>query len=96
MEREAAADAYAALHGENAAYHDGTFTSWAKVRGPGHPYSAMAGVSIGVAKSDIAPHDAFTTERDASPVKSVAQESPDQQRDARDGAREGGGTEDDG
>lgn len=73
MEREAASDAYAALHGEDAAFHNGTFTSWSKTRSAAHPYSAMAGVSIGVAKTDVAPHDLFTTDRDASPVRPPAE-----------------------
>lgn len=93
MEREAAVDAYAALHGEDAAYHDGTFTSWAKVRSDGHPYSAMAGVSIGVAKRDLAPWDLFTTKRDASPAQSVAEQAPGEQDDANDSGGDRGGSD---
>lgn len=86
MEREAASDAYVALHGEDAAFHDGTFTSWVKVRSAEHPYSAMAGVSIGVARQDLAPHDKFTTDRDASPIASVAEQSPREQDQSSDHA----------
>jgi len=70
MERFAADAAYSALHTEEAgaAYHDGTFTSWAAKRSASHPYSAMAGVTIGVADRDLAPWDRFTKDRDASPV----------------------------
>lgn len=81
MEREAAAEAYTSLHDEDAAYHDGTFTNWAKKRSAEYPYAAMAGVSIGVAKVDLAPHDEFTTQVDASPV-----ESPDSSTSTGQGA----------
>lgn len=81
MEREAASVAYEALHGASAAWHDGTFTSWAKDRSPEHPYPASAGMSIGVAKRDLAPHDLFTTDRDASPIASVAEQAPGEQDD---------------
>lgn len=67
MEREAAAAAYAKLH-EKEPYHDGSFTSWASDRGRSHPYHFNDGVSIGVAGHDATPWDAFTTEREASPV----------------------------
>lgn len=67
MEREAAKAAYEQLH-KDEPYHDGTFTDWAKDRGPGHPYHYSDGVTFGVAESDPAPHDAFATRVDASPV----------------------------
>lgn len=89
MEREAAIEAYAALHGEDAAWHDGTFTRWSKSRSAEFPYPALAGVSIGVAATDIAPHDQFTTRRDASPFASVAQQAPGEQHDADAGSGEG-------
>ena len=66
MEQRAADAAYAKLH-EKEPYHNGSFTSWSKDRGPDHPYHFNDGVSIGVSGYDIAPHDKFTTERDASP-----------------------------
>ena len=82
MEREAAEAAYQALHGEKAGWHDGTFTSWAAERSPSHPYPAMAGVSIGVAATDLTPWDRFTTQRDASPVPpSVSGEQAPRQQD---------------
>lgn len=68
MEREAAQAAVNALRGENAQWHDGTFTSWAKERSASHPYPAGEGESIAIADSDLAPWDKFTTERDASPI----------------------------
>lgn len=95
MNREGAGDAYAALHGEDAAYHDGTFTDWGKVRSADHPYSAMAGVSIGVAKTDLAPWDDFTTNRDASPVRSVAEQAPGEQDDADPSGGDGQGPDED-
>jgi hypothetical protein len=67
MEKQAADAAYAKLH-EAQPYHDGTFTSWSKDRGPGYPYHFNDGVSIGVADYDVTPHDTFTTEVSASPV----------------------------
>lgn len=67
MEREAADAMYAALH-EDVPFHDGTFTSWAKDRSHKHPYRFSEGVTIGVASTDLAPHDLFTTEKNASPV----------------------------
>lgn len=88
MELKAAEAAYGALH-ENLGYHDGTFTSWAKDRGDEHPYAANSGVAIGVAKRDVAPHDKFTTERDASPLRSVAEQAPSKQDEA-DGAEQDG------
>lgn len=78
MEREAAQAAYMALH-EAQGFHDGTFTRWAAEHSEAHPYAAMSGVAIGVATTDLAPHDAFTTEADASPVESVAQETDGEQ-----------------
>ena len=69
MEREAAEAAYDALHnGEKAGWHDGSFTSWVDERSKSHPYPARAGVSTGVAETDLAPWDHFTTKRDASPI----------------------------
>ena len=70
MEREAASAMYAKLH-EDAPYHDGSFRSWAKERSQSHPYHFGDGVTFGVAAEDIAPHDKFTTEVDASPVAPV-------------------------
>jgi hypothetical protein len=71
MERAAANSAYAKLH-EKAPYHDGSFQSWAKDWSTSHPYHYNDGVSIGVADHDLTPWDAFTTERDASPLPSGA------------------------
>ncbi len=68
MEKQAADAAYAKLH-EKEPYHDGSFTSWAKDRGPSHPYHFNDGVHIGVAGHDLTPHDLFTTEVNASPVQ---------------------------
>lgn len=67
MEREAAAAMYAELH-KAEPYHDGTFTNWSKNRSLEHPYHFNEGVRIRVAERDLAPHDAFTTQADASPV----------------------------
>ena len=65
--------ALADLRGENAAWHDGTFTNWSKSRTNSrgdvtHPYPAGAGEAIGVADVNLTPWDKFTTERNASPV----------------------------
>lgn len=79
MEKLAAEAAYNALHDEEAGFHDGTFTSWAPKRSVRHPYAATAGMAIGVAKRDVAPHDLFTTRRDASPIASVAEQAPGEQ-----------------
>lgn len=76
MEREAALAAYNDLH-EDAQWHDGTFRSWTKKRDAEHPYRFDFGVKIGVAETDLAPWDKFTTERDASPVKPAEDESSD-------------------
>lgn len=90
MEREAAEAAYTALH-EAAGFHDGTFTSWVKDRSDSHPYAAASGVAISVAKRDVAPHDEFTTDRDASPL--VAEESPGDEDEADGSDEHGGDTE---
>lgn len=74
MEKEAAVAALNDLRGEDAQFHNGAFTDWAKVRSASHPYPAGAGEAIGVADQDIAPWDKFTTERDASPLE--PKESP--------------------
>lgn len=68
METEAAQAAYDALH-EKRPWHDGTFASWSEKRDAGHPYHYTHGVRIGVAETDLAPWDAFTTVEHASPVK---------------------------
>ncbi|HEY9353474.1 MAG TPA: hypothetical protein VIP28_09500, partial [Nocardioides sp.] len=67
MEREAANAAYADLH-EDAPFHNGTFTSWAKERSKRHPYRYNDGVTITVAGHDPTPWDKFTTEVNASPA----------------------------
>lgn len=77
MEREAAAAALDALRGEDAAWHDGTFTNWSKTRTNSlgdvtHPYPAGAGEALGVADVDLTPWDKFTTELNASPVPPVS------------------------
>lgn len=82
MEHHAAVAAVAALRGESAAFHDGSFTNWAKVRSDEHPYPAGAGEVIGVADRDLAPWDHFTTDLEASPVRSVAEETPGDQNQA--------------
>lgn len=83
MEREAAQEAYTSLHGEDAAWHDGTFKRWSKSRSDEFPYAAGSGVSFGVADVDLAPWDRFTTERDASPERpSVAEQSPGHEDEA--------------
>lgn len=67
MTRAAAIALYGDLH-EAAPYHDGSFTSWSKERTRSHPYKYDEGVSIGVAETDFAPDDMFTTEVDAKPA----------------------------
>ena len=87
MEREAALAAYNELHGEDAAYHNGTFTSWSKTRSSSHPYGAGDGVSIGVAQMDVNPWDKFTTERDASPLPPSVSEQQIEPAHAADGGQ---------
>ena len=86
MERDAAQAAYSDLHGEDAGWHDGTFTRWAAERSAAFPYSASSGVSIHVADADVAPWDDFTTNRDASPIepKSLPEQAPREQDNAGD------------
>lgn len=60
MERAAAVWLYEHLH-EDAPYHDGTFTSWAKKRSLSHPYRFDDGVTLWVADTDINPDDQFLT-----------------------------------
>lgn len=67
MERAAAEAAYEKRH-EKAPHHDGTFESWHKDRSTAFPYRYNEGVTIGVAETDLAPDDAFTTEASASPL----------------------------
>jgi hypothetical protein len=90
MEREAAEASYAALHGEEHGFHNGTFTSWAKDRSAAYPYEAKSGVRIGVDKRDRAPHDKFTTVRNASPDESVAEQAPSEQDETAGGSSEPG------
>lgn len=92
MEREAAQAALGALRGEDAKWHDGTFTSWRKDRSASHPYPAGAGEYVHVADVDVAPWDEFTTKLDASPVPPsdlLAEQAPGEQDEAADeGAQE--------
>lgn len=81
MEAIAAQAAYDDLH-EAEPYHNSTFRSWSKTRTKSHPYFYSAGVTIGVADRDLSPDDPFTTERDASPHGSVAQEPPGDEDEA--------------
>ena len=90
MEREAAAAAVASLRGEDANYHDGTFTSWAKERSASHPYPAGAGEAIGVADRDLTPWDEFTTKLDASPIPPSTSEGEDSDDPDDDGDRQDG------
>ena len=60
---------YAMLH-EDAQYHDGWFTSWAKEPSETHPYRYDDGVSIGVDPVDLYPDDDFLEQ-------SVPAEQPD-------------------
>jgi hypothetical protein len=59
--------AYHRLH-KGAEYHDGSFMKWSPVQSKEFPFHMDSGVTIGVASTDLAPWDEFTTERDASPV----------------------------
>ena len=77
MERAAAEEALTALRGSEARYHDGTFTRWSKTRSSEFPYPSGAGESIGVADTDLAPWDEFTTKLDASPVPPSHREVPE-------------------
>lgn len=74
MERAAAIAAYEALH-EKEPYHNGTFSDWSKDRDADHPYHYRDGVTFGVAETDRAPHDRFTTDPDASPVPEQCEET---------------------
>lgn len=88
MERQAASEAYHALH-EERPYHDGTFQSWAAKRSASHPYHFEAAVTIGVATTDLAPWDHFTTKRNASPV--APKQSPGEKDEPGDAAEEDDG-----
>lgn len=87
MERDAAQAAYESLHTDSA-YHDGTFQDWSSKQSADHPYGHNSGVSISVADRDLTPDDPFTTEVNASPLGSVAQESPGEQDETADEADE--------
>lgn len=67
MELEAAQFAYEEKH-KDLEWHDGTFQSWSKVRTAEFPYRFDMGVRVGVARTNLAPWDEFTTKVDASPV----------------------------
>lgn len=77
MEREAAIAALKELRGENSNFHDGTFTDWVAKRSDEHPFPAGAGETIGIADTNIAPWDEFTTELDASPIRPPDELDPD-------------------
>ncbi|MGH3996674.1 MAG: hypothetical protein ACRDTJ_04345 [Pseudonocardiaceae bacterium] len=77
MERRAAETLYAELH-EKEPYHNGTFASWSKDRGPSHPYHFNDGVSVGVTDRDVTPWDTFTTQRNASPTPPTEDDGEDQ------------------
>lgn len=67
MEREAANARYARLH-DDRKWHDGSFTQWAKEPSREFPYRFDFGVTVGVADTDLRPHDLFTT-REAAPFE---------------------------
>ena len=90
MEREAAQAALGALRGEDAKWHDGTFTSWRKDRSASHPYPAGAGEYVHVADVDVAPWDEFTTKLDASPIPPSTSEGEDSDDPDDDGDRQDG------
>jgi hypothetical protein len=66
MMRAGAQKRYELLH-EKEPYHDGSFSSWAKEPSKTHPYHFSAGVRIFVAREDMAPHDNFLSDANASP-----------------------------
>lgn len=80
MERAAAAAMYGKLHAD-APFHDGSFTSWGKERSAATPYHYLDGVKFGVADTDLAPGDKFTTEANARPCL-VAEQATDEQGEA--------------
>lgn len=86
MERVGAEEAVAAVRGETALWHNGTFIDWAKVRDKDHPYPAGAGETIDVATRDLTPWDEFTTKRDASPLP-PSQEQQGEPSHAADGGQ---------
>lgn len=67
LERISAGYRYAQLH-EKEPYHDGTFGRWAEDRSLEFPFHYSDAVTIGVALTDVAPWDLFTTQRNASPI----------------------------
>jgi len=87
MAREAAQASYRRLH-KDLEWHDGTFTRWAKEPSAEFAYHIDAGVHIGVSRTDLAPWDKFTTERDASPLVADEQ-APSDEAESADEADEG-------
>jgi hypothetical protein len=60
MEREAANARWSRLH-DDRPWHDGTFQKWAENPSEGFPYHRDHGLVIGVADTDLRPHDLFLT-----------------------------------
>ena len=82
VERETAIATMKAVRGQNANFHDGTFTKWAKEWSTQYRVPAGAGETVGVAEVDLAPWDEFTTKRDASPVPPELRPVSDDEADA--------------
>lgn len=68
-EREAAVAKFNALHTEKSGrvWHDGTESSWSKVRDDDHPYKFDMGVKIWVGQKDYSPDDRFLSAPDLLP-----------------------------
>lgn len=88
MERDAANAKWAQLH-DARPWHDGTFRNWAEKPSDQHPYHRDHGVTIGVAQSDLRPHDLFLTHERWGPDQlPVAEVVDGEQDDAADPADE--------
>lgn len=61
MQLKAAMALYSQLHDE-APYHDGSFTRWAKKRSNDYPFHALEGVSFYLAATDVNPDDDFLSD----------------------------------
>lgn len=85
-EKEAALAKYQALHAEDTGHvwHNGTETSWSKVRDAGHPYRFDMGVTVWVATRDVNPDDKFLTDSESGWFE-------DRENEAGDADGDGGG-----
>lgn len=80
MELAAAQAKYADMHAERQ-FHDGSFARWSDKRSASYPYRYDEGVTIGIADSDLAPHDHFLGGARECPECASGGGVPDQEED---------------